>query len=689
VCQGLAVAQERVLVNRTFDDAGEWFTGETTDEACNAEIDDGVLRYEERDDNGFRYFSETVVLSNDKNWSIRLRVRQTKGEEKHAYGIAFNAESTKNIYMFVIRDDGRARIGRMKAGEYSDIDEWTVTDAVKPQGEWNVLELRKVNDALSGYVNGKAVVTMTASFYTVFGSRQGIIYYGAQTIEMDELTIRDWSAMPVRPVVGADPNVRPVSLGSTINGTADESVDCISSDGSTLYFSRKDHEGNVTKDKRDVWVTTKSAKGSWSAPKNLGAPVNNAGNNFAIAVTQDLNTLFLQGTYEADGTMGKGISYATRTREGWSQPTNMPIKDYENLNSYVNSHLSPDGSVLITSIQTRNSLGSNDLYVCFRETDDSWSTPKNLGPIINTQGVEQGPFIAGDGKTLFFSSTGHPGYGGRDLFFSRRLDDTWLKWSEPENLGSGVNTDEHETFIQVPARGDSAYYSTQKNSLGQDDIVAIALPSGARPLALLMSRGRVLDIETKQPLVARVVYEELPSGRVAGTATSSSVDGSYRVGLVKGNLYGVRAEAEGYYALSEQFDAQNLGAYAEADRDLYLTPIKVNVAIRLNNVFFDVAKFDLRTESYPELDRLVEFLQKNATVRIALAGHTDNVGSDGENSALSQSRINSVQTYLVSKGVQAPRMTARGFGETKPMASNDTEDGRQQNRRVEFTIVSK
>ncbi|MCX6141492.1 MAG: OmpA family protein [Candidatus Kapabacteria bacterium] len=682
-------SQERTLVKRTFDNAGDWFAGETSDGNCTVENEDGVMRYKETDDNGFRYFSEVATLDNTKNWSIRIRLRQTDGEEKHAYGIAFNAADVQNVYMFVIRDDDRARIGRMKENAYEDVDEWTKTDAVKKQGEWNVLEVRKENDAISGYVNGKAVVTMTASYFRVFGSKQGVLYYGAQTIEMDDLEIRQWEPKPVRPVLGVDPNVKPVSLGAEINGESDESVDCISSDGSVLYFSRKDHDGNVTKDKRDVWVTTKMKNGSWSAPKNLGAPINTAGNNFAIAVTQDLNTLFLQGTYESDGSMGKGVSYSTRTKDGWSAPVNMAIDDYENLNSYVNSHLSPDGSVLITSIQTRDSRGSNDLYVCFRKQNNTWTAPKNLGSVINTQGSEMGPFIAGDGKTLFFSTTGHPGYGGRDIFVSRRLDDTWLNWSEPENLGNGVNSDEHETFIQVPARGDSAYYSSTKNSLGQDDIVAIALPSGARPVALLMARGRVLDAETKLPVTARVVYEELPSGRIAGTATSSAVDGSYRVGLVNGNLYGVRAEAEGYYALSEQFDARSLGAYVEADRDLYLTPIKMNVAIRLNNVFFDVGKYDLRTESYPELDRLVEFLQKNPSVRIALAGHTDNVGSDADNLGLSQNRINSVQTYLVSKGTDAQRMTAKGFGESKPMAPNETEEGRQQNRRVEFTIVSR
>ncbi len=687
----LAYSQPKVLALRDFSVSAEpWFTGETTDGNCTVELENGVLHIEERDEKGFRYFGEAIPLDMAKNWSIKLVIRQVESEPKMPVGIVFNASNVQNLYVFMTRDDGAARIGRMKEDNYEDIDEWTSAPEVKGIGEWNTLEVRKENDAIAGYVNGKAYVTMTASYFRVFGNRVGLMYYGAQTVDVKSFEVRQWEPKPVRPVLGVDPNIRPVSIGTKINSKADESVDCISPDGTVLYFSRKDHPDNVNSNTRDVWVSNKTNNGAWSDPQILPSPVNTDGNNFAIAITQDLNTLFMQGTYESDGSVGrKGISYVTRTKTGWSKPVNMSIDNYRNLNNIANSHLSPDGTVLITSIQTPDSYGSNDLYVCFRKPDDTWTEPKNLGPVINTQGTDMGPFLAGDGVTLFFSTTGHPGYGGRDLFVTRRLDDTWLNWSEPENLGNGVNTDEHETFIQVPARGDSAYFSTQKDAIGQDDIVSIALPSGARPKALLMARGRVLNADTKEPVVAKVYYEALPGGKLVGSATSSQVDGGYRVGLVNGTLYGVRAEADGFYPLSEQFDARSLGAYVEADRDLYLSPIKVNVAIRLNNVFFESGKSDLRSESFPELDRLVEFLGKNPTVRIALSGHTDNVGSDAANLTLSQDRINSVQQYLVGKGVNASRLTAKGYGKTKPVATNDTDEGRQQNRRVEFTIVSR
>jgi outer membrane protein OmpA-like peptidoglycan-associated protein len=326
--------------------------------------------------------------------------------------------------------------------------------------------------------------------------------------------------------------------------------------------------------------------------------------------------------------------------------------------------------------------------VCFRTSDDTWTTPKNLGPVINTIGDDTGPFIAADGKTMYFSSNGWPGYGGRDIFVTVRQDDSWLKWSTPRNLGQPINTDENDSFFQVPAKGDVGYYSSAKESIGSDDIFSIALPEEAKPVPVFLVKGRVLDAETQKPVEADVVYESLQEGKRAGVAHSSPADGAYRVALVRGKQYGVHAEAEGYYSLSDQFDARNLNQYTEAVRDLYLTPITSKASFRLNNVFFDHGKYDLRPESYPELDRLITFLNTNSSVSIELGGHTDNVGSDAANVTLSQNRVNSVKAYLVGKGLSPERIQAKGFGKSKPVATNDTEEGRQLNRRVDFRILN-
>jgi len=284
---------------------------------------------------------------------------------------------------------------------------------------------------------------------------------------------------------------------------------------------------------------------------------------------------------------------------------------------------------------------------------------------------------------------GLPGYGGADIFVSRRLDDTWLKWSPPLNLGMGINSDETDAFFYVAARGDSAYFSSTKNAIGNNDIYSVALPVSARPEPVIIVRGRVLHALTKEPLEASVRYELLPGGRQAGLARSNPLTGKYSVSLPAGAQYGVRAEAPGFYPRSEQFSAKELKQYVEIERDLFLVPIADGAVVRLNNVFFDFGKHALREESFPELDRLAVFLEANPEMNIELGGHTDNVGEDAANKTLSQNRVNSVLAYLTSKSITAARLRAKGYGETKPVTTNDTEDGRQQNRRVEFTILNK
>jgi outer membrane protein OmpA-like peptidoglycan-associated protein len=312
-----------------------------------------------------------------------------------------------------------------------------------------------------------------------------------------------------------------------------------------------------------------------------------------------------------------------------------------------------------------------------------------MGPVINTPAKELTPFLAPDDRTLYFSSNGHRGYGSNDIYLTRRLDDSWTNWSEPENLGPDVNTDDWDAYFTVPASGEYAYYSSQKNSLGKSDIVRIKLPDAAKPLPLFLVSGKTFNAKTKQPIEATIQYESLPDGVAVGSLASSAGTGDYTISLARGRRYGFRAEKDGFFPVSDNLDATKLDKYTEVKKDLYLVPIEVGEVVRINNVFFDFAKSDLRPESFPDLNRLVSFLKTNPNVEIQLLGHTDNVGKDGDNLKLSENRIQSVKAYLVVEGIATSRMSASGRGETTPIATNDTEDGRQQNRRVEFTIVKK
>lgn len=685
-------AQVSTDFRETFDNNDrEWWTGSTEDDDFSGEISDGLYKLEKSSTSGFRYTYQSVQLPKARNFSIKVKMRVTNAEDEYLTGVVFNGKDASNLYALVSAPDSKAGLFRFKDGDAEWIRETRSIKNLNEIGEWNTYEIRRENDALACFINNSFVGEFSYSYYLVFGEVFGFYIEGEASIEVDEAVVTTWGMDAIDLAEGAQANAKPISLGPGVNTSASELVDCVSPDGSLLVISRNHHPDNIgDSTARDIWYTTKNADGTWAEMKNIGKPLNTSGHNFAVAITQDLNTLFIQGVYNSDGssTTSNGISESNRTKDGWSMPKSLLIDDYYNDGDLINSHISSDGQVLVLSLERADTKGANDLYVSFR-TSAGFTAPKNMGSTLNTIGLEMAPFIAADGRTLYFSTNGHPGFEGRDIFVSVRQDDTWLNWSKPKNLGKPINTDEHDVFFQVPASGEVGYYSSTKNAVGRDDIFSIALPKSARPQPVVMARGRVLDAETRKPVQGRVVYEDLANNSTVGEAVSSPTDGAYRIALAHGKLYGVHAEAEGYYPLSEQFDARNLSTYTESDKDLLLTPVKVNTAIRLNNVFFDQGKFDLRPESFAELDRLAEFLTSNGSANIELGGHTDNIGSDADNATLSQNRVNSVKTYLTSKGIVAARLTAKGYGESKPVASNDTEDGRQQNRRVEFTILKK
>ncbi len=486
----------------------------------------------------------------------------------------------------------------------------------------------------------------------------------------------------------------PENLGPNVNTEYADVVDAISPDGNTLYFSRNGYPGNVggADAGSDIYVSTRQADGTWSVAQNIGAPLNNKGQNFVNSVTPDGNTLLIGNLYDELGEpAGRGISVTHRTATGWSVPEEVEIENWYNNSRFNEFCFSPDGKAILCAAKRDDTYGAKDLYVAFRRDDGTYSEPKNLGPDVNTIGDETGPFLAADGATLYYSTNGISGYGNCDLFVTRRLDETWTHWSPPENLGPQINTPKFDAYYVVPASGDVAYYSSSNNATGgkEPDIFRISLPAGAKPKPVVLVSGRVFNAKTKEPIAAVIKYETLADGNEVGRARSTPTDGAYKIALPSGGNYGFRAEAPGFVSVSENLNTGDVAAYKEVTKDLYLAPIEVGQTIRVNNIFFDFAKAELKEESFVELNRVVRFLGDNPTIEILLAGHTDNVGGVAGNAALSENRVRAVADYLVAHGVKKRRLTMRGFGESKPVASNDTEEGRALNRRVEFTIVKK
>jgi outer membrane protein OmpA-like peptidoglycan-associated protein len=479
-------------------------------------------------------------------------------------------------------------------------------------------------------------------------------------------------------------------LGPDVNGRTDELNPLITPDGQKLFFIREDDPQNTMHPEhtQDIWMC-KLENGKWSAARHLNAPFNQQYYSAMVGFSADGNTRYLKGYYSKGEFQKDGFSYCTLGKNGWSEPKGMKVKNYEKLNAEgtsVSSNMHSSNNILLMSFVPKKKR-THDIYVSFREDENSFTEPAPIG--LNTDAYDEfSPFLASDGVTLYFSSNRQGGYGDADIWMTRRLDSTWQKWSEPINLGPEVNSADWDAWYSISAKGDEAYL-TKQNGSNNGDICRVKLREEVRPEPVVLIRGKVLDKVTGRPVSAAVIYELLPGATVVGTAISNEETGEYQIVLPFGSNYGFNAKAKGYYASSENMDLTHLTAYQELTRDLYLVPIETGQVVRLNNIFFETGKSELKPESFPELDRVVKMLQENPQMTIEIAGHTDNVGTDTDNKTLSAKRSEAVVSYLVAHGIAASRLTSKGYGEEKPVDTNDTEQGRAMNRRVEFTITGK
>src|SRR5258708_9869056 len=488
-------------------------------------------------------------------------------------------------------------------------------------------------------------------------------------------------------------------LDKNVNSNYSELNPLLSPDGKTLYFSRRNHPENVggVTDKEDIWYSELGQDGKWTLARNVGRPLNNEYPNFINAVsyaTPDGKSvlLLLGNRYEEKGKMIAGVSVSNNIGGSWSDPKPLRIEDDYNFNERANYFLTNTPNVLLMSIEREDSHGGRDLYVSFSKNDTVWSKPLNIGAVINTAGEESGPFLASDDKTLYFSSNGFSGFGGSDVFLSRRLDDTWTNWSPPENMGPDINSKLDDLFFNIPSNSDYAYYSrgvTEDNL----DIFRVKLPLFHGPEPIIIVKGRLIDTKTEKPVGAKIIYEELPGGKEVGVAHSNPETGEYEIHLPGGKLYGFRAEAEGYVSENQSLDLRNFtkDGVVEA-KDIRLAPIGVaaiekDATIVLNNIFFDFDKSVLKPESFPELNRIVSLMNGRSAMNVEIAGHADATGPDEYNMDLSHRRANSVGTYLGEKGIAGGRVTVTYFGESKPIDTNATREGRRKNRRCEFKIL--
>ncbi|MCC5920459.1 MAG: OmpA family protein [Cyclobacteriaceae bacterium] len=584
-------------------------------------------------------------------------------------------------------------------------------------------------------------------------------YYAIDAIGISASSQRIIAKPKITPYLRSD--IVTERLNENVNSEYQEMRPLLSPDGKRLYFTRRYHPDNMggTDDHEDIWYSDLDEEtGEWLPAVNPGSPLNTAGPNFINSITPDGESIVvvLGNRYRRNDKVKPGISIANKNPDGsWSEPVDVEIEKANITNIDGAYFLANNRKIMILAVDRYDALGERDLYVSFLQENGKWSEPLNLGSDVNTPADETSPYLAADNETLYFSSKGFSGYGGMDIYISRRLDDTWTNWTEPENLGPDINSSGDDVFFNIPPSGKLAYYS--KGVDDEDaDIYNVELPVAYRPLPVVKLEGILADAQSREPLMGRIQYFLQPENTEIGFALTEAGTGRYDIILPYGSAYRYIANADGYATREGELRLDEAADYEELRKDIFLisdaTMAKIAseeaseleetessedesaliarakdqkdqhekdsqrkdqiandesddeakrlaeekadkekglVKLSFDNIYFDFDKATLKQSAYPVLNQMIAAFQANKQVIVRIEGHTDSTGPEEYNLGLSRRRAEAVKNYLRAEGIDTDRIETRAYGENRPKASNETIEGRKQNRRVEFVVEQK
>lgn len=483
-----------------------------------------------------------------------------------------------------------------------------------------------------------------------------------------------------------------------INSNYDEQNPVLMPGETHLFYTIANHPDNIggIKDKGDIWYSIWQDS-VWSMPIHAGNVINNTLWNGVLAFTPDDNKMLLHHKY-SNGR--QGISIAKRRGKGWQKPQDMEIPYFMNRSKFQSGSLSPDGRVILLAIESYGTIGAEDIYACFKK-GDKWTEPKNLGAIVNTKFQEMTPIIADDNKTMFFASNGHGGEGSMDIFKTVRLDDSWMNWKTPENV-SEVNTSGRELSFSFDPIKKVARYITTQDSDGYGDIRYYEFKETLSDSAIVVERVEaipsVIKFDTTKFIVQGWVKDKRSLNPIGASITASqpgngnnqpdnvgTTNGQFSMALDSAGTYQIKVASDGY--LPHLIEIVLDSSQNKYEIEALLSAIVLGEAITLEHVLFERASTNLIETSYQDLNDVIEMMKDNPAMEIELSGHTDNQGSSKLNLQLSKDRVEVVKKYITSKGIPSKRIEGKGYGGTRPIASNKNPESRKFNRRVEFTVV--
>lgn len=546
------------------------------------------LRFAGTEDDGTPMFTQTLALNDQADYSIELTLRG-RGQLGLIWGYRRSRETDPPSRFYQLALDLTTSPARVALWQRAN--DWLNPFAENLPASFDAtaehtLRVDRSGGSLRCYVDGRAVGPVQPAGAWPGPDHDIGVYLekpGAE-VWLRRLVVRHRSL--IRVVPGAPRQLRRERLAAGINTTGEELAPSISADGRHLFFTRSMGNPAVALDSdTDIYEALRSDDGRWGEARSLGAPVNTPKNNNVHHISPDGQTLLLIGQYRDAGQLPLrgGLSLARRRAEGgWQQPVAITAElTLPDEGHYMTRFIDASGTVAVVASDTKDHIGKSDLYFSLRRPDGSWPPLTPLGAVINTPGDEETPFLAPDGKTLYFSSDTHPGYGSHDVFMSTRLDDSWTSWSPPLNLGPGVNTWRKEANFTLPASGEYAYFISKEPGAGRydTDIYRLLLPPALKPAPTLLVRGRLLDARTGRAVPnAQLRYEQLPEGREVGRLALGG-GGTYEMALPAGAQYGFRAEAEGYVAAADNLDLTTTTSRGEISRDLYLLPVVADVSM--------------------------------------------------------------------------------------------------------------
>ncbi len=475
-------------------------------------------------------------------------------------------------------------------------------------------------------------------------------------------------------------------LSDTVNAFVMQYFPVLTADQQQMIFTRR--LGGGPSDDEDLVISRKDARGRWTEPESISKNINSDLNEGTCTISADGRKLIFTSCVGRQGLGSCDLYESVRVGEEWTRPRNLgPAVNSAEWESQPS--LSADGRTLYFVSDRRGGVGRRDIWVSYLNEKGEWTRARNVGKPVNTIYDEISPFIHVNNRVLYFASNGLVGFGGYDIFFSER--DTSGAWTGPENMGSPVNNHEDQFSMFITSDGKKGYFSHEEvRDAGYtvSRIFEIDIPEANRiRYKSNYVKGIVTDKQTHAPLAASVELINLETRETESLVTSDSVSGAYLIVLTQGAEYALYVNRKDYLFRSLNFNYSERKDYEPIVLDIELERATEGTTAVLQNIFFDVDKYDLKEKSVTELDKVTRFLKENPGFRIEISGHTDNVGSDSYNIELSLKRAQAVYNHLISTGIDPKRLSTRGYGASRPLADNSTEAGRQQNRRIEFKLL--